>query len=103
MRPRTIGVFTNNPYEVFQRDVISGTQETALQRGYQIAVVPMSQPPVTMSQIPTDWQQFAGVLVIANVLPDSVLRKLHEQGLPLSLVSHQVPDSPIPGIMPNNR
>ncbi|MBI5667855.1 MAG: substrate-binding domain-containing protein [Chloroflexi bacterium] len=100
---RPLAIFTNNPYEVFQRDVIQGVQDIAAQRGFTLSVVQVSAPPHRLDDLPLDWQRLAGALVVANCLPDDLLRALHAGGLPLSLISHQVPGAVIPGVMPNNR
>lgn len=99
----TIGIITNNPYEVFQRDVIAGAREIAYRDGYEVQVAQVSEPPTYAGDIPLDWEQLAGALIIANVLPDAVLYDLHERRVLLSLVSHQAPGGYIPGVMPNNR
>jgi LacI family transcriptional regulator len=49
-----------------------------------------------------DVDAMAGVLVIANPVPDDFLRTIYQSGKPLSLISHQVPDLPIPVVMSNN-
>lgn len=100
---REIDIITNNPYEVFQRDVIAGAQETAAQRGFRVNVVQVIEPPRRAEDLPLNWESLAGALVIANVLPNEMLHTLHKRGLPLSLISHQVPGTAIPGVMPNNR
>lgn len=100
---REIALITNNPYEVFQRDVIVGAQETAARRDLDIRVVQVSAPLQRVDQLPLDWNRVAGALIVANVLPDDVLRALHDSGILLSLISHQVTGTSIPGVMPNNR
>jgi LacI family transcriptional regulator len=100
---REINIVTNNPYEVFQRDVIAGAQETAAQRGFRVNVIQVSELPRRAEDLPLNRESLAGALVIANVLPNEMLHTLHEHGLPLSLISHQVPGTAIPGVMPNNR
>ncbi len=104
MKPApSLAVITNNPYEVFQRDVIRGAQDIAAQRGFMVSIVQVSTPPRQPDELQTDWNRLAGALVVANVLPDDLLRTLHTRGLPLSLISHQVSGAAIPGVMPNNR
>lgn len=100
---RPLAIFTNNPYEVFQRDVIRGAQDIAAQRGFTLSIAQVSAPPSRLDDLPLDWQRLTGALVVANCLPDDLLRALHARGLPLSLISHQVPGAAIPGVMPNNR
>ena len=97
---RTIHIFTNFPTAVFQRDVIAGAREICDSRGYTVEVVEISEPLnllIRVDKLP------AGGLVITGVLPDSTLQMLHEHGMPLSLVSHQIAGGHIPAVMPNNR
>ncbi len=100
---RGISIFTNNAAAVFQRDVIAGAREVFDNCGYPVAVLEFSQPPARLSDVSADERRIAGALAIAGVLPDAILIDLHERGVPLSLVSHQIPGSHIPGVMPNNR
>ena len=103
MSKRLIGIFTNYSSAVFQRDVIAGAREVFGKRGYQVAVLEITEPPRRLTDVPLSADRLAGGLVITGVLPDAILTELHERDLPLSLVSHQVPASHIPGVMPNNR
>lgn len=100
---RGISIFTNNAAAVFQRDVIAGAREVFDQSGYPVAVREIAAPLAERGTVLTDAAHSAGALVITGVLPDAVLIDLHARGLPLSLVSHQLPGSHIPGVMPNNR
>jgi DNA-binding LacI/PurR family transcriptional regulator len=105
MRPsagRRIDIFTNFPTAVFQRDVIAGAREVFDSRGYAVSILEFPTPPTTLAAMPLQ-PGMAGALAITAVLPDAVLIDLHERGVPLSLVSHQVAGSRIPGVMPNNR
>jgi LacI family transcriptional regulator len=97
MKP-LLGLMTNNPGEVFQRSVIEGVKAAANGRGYEVQVVTV--PNRQMPDVPL--QGMAGLLIIANAVPDDLLRSLHERGLPISFVSHRVPDLPIPSVAPNN-
>lgn len=99
---RRIAIFTNFPTAVFQRDVIAGAREVFDSRGYAPTILEFPTQPTRLSDIALE-AGLAGGLVITSVLPDGVLIDLHERGLPLSLVSHQVAGSSIPGVMPNNR
>jgi LacI family transcriptional regulator len=92
------GVVTNNDQDVFQRDILRGVSETAQKRGYQ-----------AMPLFVSDWQLppkaldgLAGVVIIANCLTDETLRGIYKMGMPLSLVSHQISDLPIPVLSPDN-
>jgi DNA-binding LacI/PurR family transcriptional regulator len=97
MRP-VLAVITNNPNEVFQRNVILGIGETSQARGYEMALITV--PDRRAPAAPLDG--LAGLLVIANPVPDSFLRQMYERGLPISLVSHRVEGLPIPAVAPNN-
>ncbi len=44
----------------------------------------------------------AGVLVLADAAPVDLLRAMYESGTPLSLVSHLVPELPIPSVLTDN-
>lgn len=98
-----LGVITNNPNDVFQRDVIAGLREVAQQRGYDVQVLTVQDAARDFERIAAQAHILAGALVITNVLPDDQLAALHQQGLPVSLISHHVPALPIPGIISNNR
>ncbi len=100
---RVVGIFTNFPSAVFQRDVIAGAGEVFDREGYQVAIIEVTEPPDHITDIPLERERLGGALVITSVLPDAILHELHERGIPLSLVSHQVPGGRIPGVMPNNR
>ncbi len=93
-----LGILTNSPTDVFQRDVIAGASAIASHNGYEIRVLTIDNrhfPPLAPGSL-------AGVLVIANVLADEALAQLYESGLPISLVSHHVANLPIPAVAPNN-
>jgi LacI family transcriptional regulator len=91
-----IGIATNSPTDVFQRDVIAGASAVAAQNGDDIRVM------VATGNALPDLPPLGGLLVIANVLSDAALAQLHQRGLPISLVSHHVANLPIPAVAPNN-
>jgi DNA-binding LacI/PurR family transcriptional regulator len=93
-----LGVVTNAPDEVFQRDVIRGAQLVAGQYGYELDVIVVPNRQAASSA----FQRLSGLLVISNVLPNTVLHELHFAGLPMSLVSHTIQDLPVPAVSPNN-
>jgi LacI family transcriptional regulator len=97
-----LGVITNNQHQVFQRAVIAGIRQVAEQHGYGVVVDSCAEDPDAPKGITLNPLDVAGILVIANVAPDSFLRNVHQMGKPLSLVSHQVPNTPIPSVMSNN-
>jgi DNA-binding LacI/PurR family transcriptional regulator len=94
---RTFGIITNDPNMIFQRNVIAGASAVARERDFEIEIF-TSSPTNTVLK-----PNLAGLLVIANVLPDGILRTLYEAHTPISLVSHTVPDLPIPSVLSNNR
>lgn len=100
---RVINIFTNFPSAVFQRDVIAGAREVLDKAGYRVTVLEMPEAPQNVNHLLRTDQPPAGGLVITAVLPDVMLNQLHERGIPLSLVGHQVPGGRIPGVMTNNR
>ncbi|MCA9914928.1 MAG: substrate-binding domain-containing protein [Anaerolineae bacterium] len=87
-----IAVITNDETEVFQREVIVGIRKYVEGTGFQLQVQHDAR----------HLEGALGVLVIANVLNDDTLRQLYHSGKPLSLVSHQVEDVPIPAVIPDN-
>jgi LacI family transcriptional regulator len=93
-----LGLVTNNPQEVFQRNVIAGVNAIAKLRGYKIIVftVPEGKKP------DFSINELSGLLVIANVLSGEFLRDLYQRDFPLSLVSHDTPNLPIPSVSANN-
>ncbi|MBI1257135.1 MAG: substrate-binding domain-containing protein [Chloroflexi bacterium] len=103
MSQPVIHIFTNFPTAVFQRDVIAGAREICDQRGYPVTVLEMPEAPKNINLMLRADRSVAGGLVITGVLPDAVLNHLHTQGIPLSLVGHQIPGGRIPGVMTNNR
>jgi LacI family transcriptional regulator len=97
MKP-PLGVVTNNPTEVFQRNVIAGAKAAATAHGHDIVIITVPD-----RRIPEQsFDGMAGLLVIANAVPDEFLYRLYQRGLPISLVSHRVEALPIPAVSPNN-
>ena len=99
---KVIGVITNDADNVFQREVISGIRNFAGEHGYSITVDSIAPPGSPPQPISLDLSALAGVLVVSNVLSDDTLREIYATGTPLSLVSHQVVDTPIPAVIPDN-
>lgn len=104
MNPRPIALLTNDPDEVFQRGVIAGAIAAADLRGYVVHVYTIRNPVRDIDALEQDLKACSGALVLTNVLPDQLLRKLRDTlHLPVSLVAHLVPELDIPGIASNNR
>lgn len=99
---KKIGVITNDETPVFQSKVIHGIRWFLSLRDYEIVVAQTGHPNADLSAVKLDMKAMDGFLVIANALTDDALRALYEQGEPLSLVSHQLPNSPIPAVIPDN-
>lgn len=97
-----IGVITNDANNVFQSEVISGIRHVADARGYAVAVDSIAPEGETPRSVTLDINALDGLLVIANVLPDDMLGGLHRSNKPLSLVSHRVPGTAIPSVIPDN-
>jgi DNA-binding LacI/PurR family transcriptional regulator len=95
-----IGVITNNRQGVFQRLILEGFGGTAAKRGYDLLVDSLNENPDRAVRL--DPARVDGLLVIANAVPDDFMRDVYRRGIPLSLVSYQVPDTPIPVVMSNN-
>lgn len=93
-----IGVITNDASNIFQRQVIAGIRSVTDHKGYELVVESHAHPDTP----PVNRHTMAGILVIANVLPDDALRELYASGKPLSLVSHRVRYTPIPAVLPDN-
>lgn len=100
---KRIGIVTNDQHQVFQSSVINGVQEVAAAEGYELVID--SRIESNTPENPTDLKvnTLAGLIVIANVLPDTVLHSLYHDAIPVSLISHYLPDAPIPTVVPNNR
>lgn len=96
-----IGIITNDANNVFQRQVIAGIQIIADLKGYGVTVDSIA-PDGVSRPISLDIEQLAGMLVIANILPDAKLREFYQSQKPLSLVSHRVIGTPIPAVIPDN-
>jgi len=97
-----VGIITNDRTAVFQRNVIAGACEEADRRGYAVVIDSYAEDPAHPKPISLDYRATAGVLVIANAVPASLLRAMFESGTPLSLVSHRVPELPIPAVFADN-
>lgn len=99
-----IGVITNDATNVFQSQVITGIKRVAQEKGYQVVVdsIAPEQAGYATRPISLDLWSLSGVLVIANILSDTILRDLYQSKKPLSLVSHRVSNTPIPSVIPDN-
>lgn len=97
-----IGIITNDKRQVFQRDIITGVQMIA-EDNYDVIVDSIAEDPKHRLDISLDIHALDGILVIANVLSHDELQDLYQTGKPITLVSHQEADLPIPAVVQNNR
>lgn len=97
-----LGIITNNQYGVFQRNVVAGVREVAEQRGYDLLIDSFAEDAAHPRPITLDYTAVAGVCVLADAAPVDLLHAMFAAGTPLSLVSHQVPELPIPVVMTDN-
>ncbi|GAB5491224.1 MAG: LacI family DNA-binding transcriptional regulator [Phototrophicaceae bacterium] len=94
----TIGIITNDKRQVFQHDIIEGVSAVVAD-SYTVLISSLDEE----GNQPLDIDTLDGILVIANVLSHDELQTLYETGKPITLVSHQEPDLPIPAVVQNNR
>lgn len=97
-----LGILTNDPGKVFQSNVIAGAVEAAAARGYLAEIFCTPEGTDDATVLPFTPVDLSGLLVIANVTSDSLLRTLAATQLPISLVSHSLADSGIPSVVPDN-
>jgi DNA-binding LacI/PurR family transcriptional regulator len=103
-KPYRIGIVTNQPDAVFQQAVIGGVKASASAQPYAVSVLRYdNDSPASLEEL----GKFDGLVVLANVLPDTIIQTLYEQGMPISLVSHHTahdqrkhPD--VPAVVLNN-
>lgn len=99
---RAIGIVTNDRRQVFQRSLIAGVERLAAEYGCAVQVDSIAEDPQHPQPVSLPLRDLAGLLVIANVLSDDQLQRIHATGIPMALVSHQVRGLPIPAVIPNN-
>jgi LacI family transcriptional regulator len=89
----TIGVISQSPDNQYSVRVIAGIREIAERSGYDVTKIEN-----------LDYRAYPvqGIIAIAHEAPDEVLWQIHNDSIPLSLISHQVPDLPVPCVIPNN-
>jgi LacI family transcriptional regulator len=97
-----IGIITNDETQLFQREVVSGIRGYTASRGYETVVANTGDAESGLDAVSLNLDELAGVLVIANALNTRAVHTLYDRRKPMSLVSHQVPDSPIPAVLPDN-
>lgn len=95
---RTLGVITNNQHNVFQRNVIAGIRDIVTPQGYAVEVDSYAEDPAHPRPIALDVAAMAGVLVVADAAPRDLLEDMVAAEVPVVLISHRVPDLPIPTV-----
>ena len=95
---RRFRICTNEEHGVFQRLVIQGVRATAEAHGWAVEVDTESARRGTVTSLSAD----EGIHVIANALPNEQLRALFNQNVAITLVSHHIPELPIPTVVFNN-
>jgi DNA-binding LacI/PurR family transcriptional regulator len=95
-------VVTNNRTRVFQRSIIEGAGEIAEARGYHVDVLEVPRPTAADEALEALERPPAGVLLVADVLPDAAVHELVRRGVTLTLVSHRVAELEPPAIMHDN-
>jgi len=103
MSAGTVGIVTNDPYNVFQRAVISGIREVMDRSHYDVEICSFNDKVQPSAVMLSELTNFDGLIVISNVLAEDTLRSLYRHGKPISLISHHVPDIPIPVVVSNNQ
>ncbi|MCU0476649.1 MAG: substrate-binding domain-containing protein, partial [Anaerolineae bacterium] len=99
MRRPVLGVITNDQTGVFQRAIIDGIRQIADLHSYDVLVEALGAGSSSYLE-PT---QLAGVMVISNAIPDSQILGFQQAGLPVSLISHHLPNTLIPSVITDNR
>lgn len=94
----TLTIVTSDTRAAFQNQVIRGFQEVTEPAGHAIRVVDVTTSPRGRAFD----SESQGFLVIGQAVPDKALIHLYARGVPISLISHQVPPYPIPSVMFNN-
>lgn len=103
MPEKTIGIVTNDHEAPFQSAVIEGILSILKKAGAKAVIASDMENPRRESAINLNWQTLDGILVISSGAPQSWLHKVHMAGKPISLVSHIIPDLPIPAVYADNR
>jgi LacI family transcriptional regulator len=98
-----LGVITNFQHGVFQRAVIHGIRQVADLHSFDVQVDSLADDPSDPRPVSLNIAALAGLVVISDAIPDEQILRYHAQGLPLSLVSHQVRGAAIPAVVTDNR
>ncbi len=99
---RKLLVVTENHQDSFPRTVISGVQSAAQSYGFEIEEFSYEPDRFDPGRITLPLDDFEGLLVITDSIPDPALRAIYAAGYPLSLISHQINGLDIPNIATDN-
>lgn len=95
-------VITNAADRVFQRSIVRGAREVGAARGYGVDVLEVPRPTRASRALDALRHPPAGVLLVADVLPDEAVARLLRRGVTLTLVSHRIDGLEVPSIMHDN-
>lgn len=98
----TLGVITNFQHGVFQKAVIQGIRQVADLHSFDVVVDSIAEDDQPLRPVSLDIPALSGLVVISNAIPDEQIRAYHAGGLPLSLISHQIPGTTIPAVVTDN-
>lgn len=96
-------VITNARDRVFQRSIVRGAREIGDARGRRVEVLEVPRPTAATEALAILELPPAGVLLVADVLPDEAVAELVRRGVTLTLVSHRIQGLEVPSIMHDNR
>lgn len=95
-------VITNATERVFQRSILRGAREIGAARGLRVEVLEVPRRTAASRALVAPGRPPAGVLLVADVLPDEAVQELVGRGVTLTLVSHRIEGLDVPSIMHDN-
>ncbi len=98
----TLGVITNFQHGVFQRAVIDGIRQIADLHSFDVLVDSIAEDGAPTRPVSLDIMALGGLAVISNAIPDDQIRGYQASGVPLALISHQIPGTTIPAVVTDN-
>ena len=98
----TLGVITNFQHGVFQRAVIQGIKQVADLHSFDVVVDSIAEDDAPPRPVSMDITSLVGLAVISNAISDEQIRGYQFSGIPLSLISHQIPGTTIPAVVTDN-
>ena len=102
VKPRLIGVITNQETGTFQSLVIEGVRYIAEKAGFKIQVESLWDERQIAHPPTMDVTRLHGLIAIANAAPDAYLRAAHAEDVPVTLVSHHTTDVMFPSVRFDN-